>query len=425
MELNENIKDLLLSLDPAHKIVLNDQNMYIIKLHRNEKFEKWLDNKKLYITKKPYYNEEFLSKIKSDQTIIKPNYVTIAVIGKNGQKDIDLSCCKLDISRLADDILMNNEDSGIICNGAYFFLELHISSKMYGISDNDKAFYPIGPFKYDMDTTGTKLNNIENVSTLQPIEQSKEYFSLYNIKEYISLLQINKDNTVEIIPLEKFNYSNTHSENQVLMGNTLVYNGKIKIDEKEVFNLFYTVKEISDLKTIIPRFTVCKICDEVGNNVLFETVVKLIEDMNNSIYANIYIKTKENKIVKTTFNPENIYSIFDNNLLKKKMKNFIGEIQPGLPMHASDLNPRTCLMIDDKDNVMIIEVEGRRPFCGGIGIDLFDLARWCKAFGAKHAINLDGGGSSKLLWKEKNTTTTEYVGQRAYNIGNAIVVKPK
>lgn len=49
------------------------------------------------------------------------------------------------------------------------------------------------------------------------------------------------------------------------------------------------------------------------------------------------------------------------------------------------------------------------------------MAKLCHGMGAKYALNLDGGASSKLLWKEKNNSI-EYVGLDAYNISNVIFI---
>lgn len=65
-------------------------------------------------------------------------------------------------------------------------------------------------------------------------------------------------------------------------------------------------------------------------------------------------------------------------------------------------------------------IEGRHKFGGGVGIDLFDLAKMCKAMGAKHAINLDGGGSSQLTWKEKGNPLSS--STYSYEMGNVVVV---
>jgi exopolysaccharide biosynthesis protein len=104
---------------------------------------------------------------------------------------------------------------------------------------------------------------------------------------------------------------------------------------------------------------------------------------------------------------------------------FAGDILPAMPSHASDLNPRTCIFRDKNNNVFFVNVEGRNKICGGMGLDLFDLATLCKSLGAVDAINLDGGGSSIMEIKEKNKPYSEHIGYYRYPIGNMIKISPK
>ena len=130
--------------------------------------------------------------------------------------------------------------------------------------------------------------------------------------------------------------------------------------------------------------------------------------------------TNQAKRGKIIFNSNNIYLPFSIDFIKKSNPNdFAGKIPPGFPNHASDLNPRTCIMQDIHNNIIVMHVEGRGGVCGGIGIDLFDLATLCKGLGAVNALNLDGGQSSKMSWKEEGNII-QTVGVDEYRIGNAI-----
>lgn len=73
---------------------------------------------------------------------------------------------------------------------------------------------------------------------------------------------------------------------------------------------------------------------------------------------------------------------------------------PGAMYHGANLNPRSALIITNSNKVRIVMVEGRDM--GGPGLDLSQLAQLCKQYNAKHAINLDGGRSSQLMWKDNN-----------------------
>lgn len=100
---------------------------------------------------------------------------------------------------------------------------------------------------------------------------------------------------------------------------------------------------------------------------------------------------------------------------------------PGMPQHADDINPRSVLFIDNIGNIFFLNIEGR--FHTGRGLDLFDVSELVQKMGAQYAINLDGGGSSNLYWKIKNTKYDDYVGmnnykniefRQEYSIGNMI-----
>lgn len=63
--------------------------------------------------------------------------------------------------------------------------------------------------------------------------------------------------------------------------------------------------------------------------------------------------------------------------------------------HGGDREPRMALGLDDKQNAIIIAVEGRSPYSPGA--TLYETAKIMKQQGCTKAINLDGGGSSSVL----------------------------
>jgi hypothetical protein len=97
-------------------------------------------------------------------------------------------------------------------------------------------------------------------------------------------------------------------------------------------------------------------------------------------------------------------------------------IFPGELSHASNPNPRSAIAMNDKTGmVYFVYVEGRNQ--RGAGMHLLELAHLCKNIGATHAINLDGGGSSQLVWRSPGETI---IGQTnpdhnfEYPVGNII-----
>lgn len=76
------------------------------------------------------------------------------------------------------------------------------------------------------------------------------------------------------------------------------------------------------------------------------------------------------------------------------------KILPGEFKHGCQNNPRSAIFITDDNKVGLVYVEGRNE--RGAGATFQDLAEICKKMGAKRAINLDGGRSSQLLWRDEN-----------------------
>jgi len=117
---------------------------------------------------------------------------------------------------------------------------------------------------------------------------------------------------------------------------------------------------------------------------------------------------------------ENITDKFLNSGIPKiAITNCKGE--PGELNHAGNPNPRTAIAIDNTNRVYFIYVEGRDK--RGDGMDLNQLAQLCKHIGAVKAINLDGGDSSQMVWrnpKEEIIYQTNPDHDYAYPVGNII-----
>ena len=91
-------------------------------------------------------------------------------------------------------------------------------------------------------------------------------------------------------------------------------------------------------------------------------------------------------------------------------------------------NPRTCVgYTDDKFHVFFTVVEGRNPTQGNptisAGVSTKELAQIMQYFGAAHAINLDGGGSSCLMVDKTTKNFLSDGSQRSVCDGLAIIKK--
>jgi len=105
----------------------------------------------------------------------------------------------------------------------------------------------------------------------------------------------------------------------------------------------------------------------------------------------------------------------------KKVPN-CDKILPGELSHSGTPNPRSALALNtDTNTVYFVYVEGRD--LRGKGVDLAQLSSICKNLGATRAINLDGGGSSQLVWRapgESVISQTNPTHDFAYPVGNII-----
>lgn len=70
------------------------------------------------------------------------------------------------------------------------------------------------------------------------------------------------------------------------------------------------------------------------------------------------------------------------------------------------VNPRTAIGLIDFKKAIILVVDGRQAD-HSVGYTLTELARTLKALGAKNAVNMDGGGSSVFITKDRNNLYTK------------------
>ena len=78
-------------------------------------------------------------------------------------------------------------------------------------------------------------------------------------------------------------------------------------------------------------------------------------------------------------------------------------------LHAGNPNPRTLLGISkDGETVYFIRIEGREK--RGVGMDFVQMGILCQRLGIHNALNLDGGRSSQMCWKNPGDPTINVAG---------------
>ena len=94
-----------------------------------------------------------------------------------------------------------------------------------------------------------------------------------------------------------------------------------------------------------------------------------------------------------------------------------------LPSFVSDLHPRTAIARLKSGQILLVTVDGRQPG-ESIGMSLTMLADLLLEFGAIEAINLDGGGSTTMVIKNKLVNKpSDATGERP--VSDAILIHPR
>jgi len=94
-----------------------------------------------------------------------------------------------------------------------------------------------------------------------------------------------------------------------------------------------------------------------------------------------------------------------------------------LPSFVSDYHPRTAIAKLKSGQILLVTVDGRQP-AESIGMPLTMLADLLLEFGAVEAINLDGGGSTTMVIKNKLVNKpSDATGERP--VSDAILVYPR
>lgn len=351
---------------------------------------------------------------------------------KNTQNLINFICCETNIEIQKNNYFTNKDDTGLLLNGSFFFMDQHIRNGYYGITDFRKQYTSIGDYKYNKLTDGRNSPSFPNSddagtpSVMDPATKKSTILkhSLQFAEEVCGIMTVDENSKLEIMHHDEFKKKTLSPHTQCLFGHLLVKNGDILMKE-DLFNIVYNLIELRSstpgAPLPLPEFTKCKLCKSDGTELTPTDIINLrFEDR-------IYLKNiADGNIYEGIYKLEHIFTPYFMNLYKlENPRGFSGAILPAMPSHGSDLNPRTCIFRDANDNVFFVNIEGRNPTYGGMGLDLFDLATLCKSLGAVDAINLDGGGSSVMELKEKGYPHSEHIGLSDYIIGNIIKVAPK
>jgi hypothetical protein len=427
--INTEIDSLITTLLSDNIIYLNEY-MLLIKLHLNKYFKKWLNDKNIYPKYKNYHskNNKYYNNILGidGESIPNPN-ITITMI-PNNINIINFVCCKTNTRSLKDIYFNSDLSSGFCINGSYFMLEDHVTTRKYGISNIDAIGKPISYYKYNTQNDGTPKIDLNEIGLLEPFNPPSKInlnlkHSLNWVNDTLGILIIN-DKKISITTKNDFiiKKSTLNANAQFLTGNLLMNNSEIVMKE-ELILIVYNLNKIGPMVNGITlnEFTKCILCKQNGIPLTINEIITL------KLNQEVFLKNDLNQIFLSRYNTENLFFPYNASLYNLEYNgNFAGLIPPAMPTHASDLNPRTCIFIDENEHVFFMNVEGRKSDAGdfgGVGLDLFQLAMICKSMGAVYAINLDGGGSSIMGWKE-HASLYDSVGNKDYSLGNAIVVLP-
>jgi len=434
--INKDIDELVKNLNTSEIYYIND-TMLVIKLCKSKAFNKFLSDKNISPKFKNYHNDSNKSYRKivyGNDVIIPEHFITMCMV-KNTQNLVNLICCETYIESQKDTYFRNKDDTGFLLNGTFFFMSQHISNGYYGITDPGKVYKSISDYKYNKLTDGRNspsFPNSDDAGTPSVMDPATNIGSMggsiikHTLKfaaEVCGVMTIDENSKINIIHYDEFNPIKTtlSPQSQCLFGHLLVKNSDIVMKE-ELFNIVYNLHALGIYNKSLPPlepFTKCKLCKQDGTELTPTDVINLV------LNEFIYLKNADNKIYKTLYSLQHIFTPYYMNLYKlENPRGFAGAILPAMPSHGSDLNPRTCIFRDANDNVFFVNVEGRNDY-GGRGLDLFDLAILCKSLGAVDAINLDGGGSSVMEIKEKGYPHSEHIGLHNYLVGNIIKVSPK
>lgn len=85
-------------------------------------------------------------------------------------------------------------------------------------------------------------------------------------------------------------------------------------------------------------------------------------------------------------------------------------------------HPRTLAGVTKQGSLILATIDGRDPGVT-VGANMFEAAQLMKWLGARNAINLDGGGSTTMVVKNKVVNRPSDGAERP--VGDALLVVPR
>ncbi|MGQ7869354.1 phosphodiester glycosidase family protein [Sunxiuqinia sp. sy24] len=222
--------------------------------------------------------------------------------------------------------------------------------------------------------------------------------------------------------------------------NLVVYNGKMKDGNNQsganpwgAEVLIEAVNKTADYVNGTFEYKVLEV-DNVMDNVRVT-----MTDPENQLILSGHGAAREyimNLTVGETVKIQNTYAGIDNeikiaevaggwgHIVKEGMNNSIQAIQvEGTMVHEKQRHPRSCIGYNkDKTKFYMVAIEGRSDLSKGMSLD--EIAYFmAKKFEVWDALNLDGGGSSTLMYGAETANTLSDGAQRATT--NSIIVLSK
>ncbi|MDO9154319.1 MAG: phosphodiester glycosidase family protein [Paludibacter sp.] len=103
------------------------------------------------------------------------------------------------------------------------------------------------------------------------------------------------------------------------------------------------------------------------------------------------------------------------------VENYWKEVFDGGGIAGTSRQPRTAIGVTGKGRLVLVVVDGRNSN-GSVGITLAELANFMMTLGVKHAINVDGGGSSVMVGPEGLLTKPSDSGNVERSVPTSVII---
>jgi exopolysaccharide biosynthesis protein len=367
--------------------------------------------------------------------------ITIAVIPETaistGKARYNFLCCHTNMQ----DMYKRISSHGVIINGGYFLMPQHKTKNYYNSQIKNKDEYsPIGEYRghkiidESIAVGDDESINVKEHGTIDSINGKSVMSYIYDTWGYFCIDTNNKPRILNNIDMDNKLRLDDHIPQfkNIVAGNLLIYNGQQVFTEDKLNTII--------VKTDVDRHdlgTDKEVHFKAGDLIRGSMVTKTIKRKPDGSYdgTTFVIKLDDNHNSKPlNYQDPNSEFFFPFDIQQSFVKQpsglytlSPGDIPPGIPTHANDLNPRTMVVIDQADNLLLVNILGRNQLY--VGMDFIAETQIALALGAKHAINLDGGGSAIMAWKKKSLigSTSSYgnfffKGYVNYDVGNVIMI---